>query len=262
MSTVFGEDPARSRELSVLYRDEHYVIVDKPSGLLVHRTELDRERDVALQRVRDQIGRRVYPVHRLDRPTSGLLAFALSPEAAEALAEHFRGRGVEKRYLAVVRGWTPSDGVIDRPLKDRARGISQEALTRYRRLDNVELAIPVSRYPAARYSLVEARPVTGRHHQIRRHFAGISHPLVGDTTHGQGPHNRLFRDHFDVHRLLLRAVSLAFMHPYSGRRISVCQPLDTVFARVCEELGWLRSLRRAFDDDIPAEGHGDEPQAR
>lgn len=243
-----GDDVAAARALPVLFRDEHYVLVDKPSGLLVHRTELDRERDVALQRVRDQIGRRVYPVHRLDRPTSGLLVFALSPEAAEALARSFRDRGVEKRYLAVVRGWTPSEGTIDRPLKDKARGVSQEAMTRYRRLDNVELPIPVSRYPAARYSLVEARPATGRHHQIRRHFAGISHPLVGDTTHGQGPHNRLFREHFDVHRLLLRAASIAFAHPYSGRTVDVREPLDAVFSRLCEELGWLGSVRRAFDD--------------
>ncbi|MBA1148608.1 pseudouridylate synthase [Ectothiorhodospiraceae bacterium WFHF3C12] len=237
--------------LPVVYRDEQYVVVDKPSGMLVHRTALDPERDVALQRVRDQLGRRVYPVHRLDRPTSGLLAFALDPAAAEALAEAFRQRGVEKRYLAVVRGWTPQDGEIDRPLRDKERGVEQPALTRYRRLATVELPIPVSRYPAARYSLLEIRPATGRHHQIRRHLSGISHPLIGDTTHGKGAHNRLFRQHFDVHRLLLRAAGFAFIHPYNGRRIELCRPWDETFRALCVAMGWAESVQGAFPESPP-----------
>lgn len=240
-------DPASADwHLPVCYQDEHYIVVDKPSGMLVHRTALDPERDVALQRVRDQVGHRVYPVHRLDRPTSGLLVFAMSPEAAEALAEAFRGRGVEKRYLAVVRGWAPEAGEIDRPLRDKDTGREQPALTRYRRLATLELPIPVDPYPAARYSLVEVMPATGRRHQIRRHLAGISHPLIGDTSHGKGPHNRLFREHFNVHRLLLRAAGLAFIHPYSRRPVSICRPWDEAFMDLCERFGWVPAVRSAM----------------
>lgn len=238
--------------LPVIFRDEHFIVVDKPSGLLVHRTALDPERDVALQRVRDQIGRRVYPVHRLDRPTSGLLAFALDPASAEALAGAFRGRDVEKRYLAVVRGWTPETGEVDRPLRDRDTGREQPAVTRYRRLATVELPIPVDPYPAARYSLVEVRPATGRRHQICRHLSGISHPLIGDTTHGKGPHNRLFRQHYGVHRLLLRAAALAFTHPYSGRQVALCRPWDETFEPLCAAFGWVAAVRVAMPE-TPAE---------
>jgi tRNA pseudouridine65 synthase len=246
----------QARSLPVLYRDEHYVVVDKPSGMLVHRTALDPERDVALQRVRDQLGQRVYPVHRLDRPTSGLLVFALSPAAAEALGEAIRARRFEKRYLAVVRGWTPESGEIDRPLREKERNEYQSALTRFRRLATVELPIPVSRYPAARYSLVEVVPTTGRRHQIRRHMAGIAHPLVGDTTHGQGPHNRLFREHFGVHRLLLRATAIAFTHPYSGQRITTSQALDGTFGWLCGRFGWLGAIDAVF----PGQGSAGEPE--
>lgn len=238
-------------QLPLVYRDQYYVVVDKPGGLLVHRTDLDRDQDVALQRVRDQLGRRVYPVHRLDKPTSGLLIFALDPQAAEALAEGFRGRSVNKRYLAVVRGWTPEAGEIDRPLRDKASGEFQTALTRYRRLATVELPIPVSRYPAARYSLVEVVPATGRHHQIRRHMAGISHPLIGDTTHGQGPHNRLFRAHFGVHRLLLRAAALTFRHPYTGEWVELCRPWDDAFRELCQALGWVLPVQAAMEETTP-----------
>lgn len=240
-----------ARRLPVYFRDDAFVVVDKPSGMLVHRTALDPEQDVALQRVRDQVGRRVYPVHRLDRPTSGLLVFALSPEAAEALAAAFRGRDVEKRYLAVVRGWAPEAGEIDRPLRDKDTGREQPALTRYRRLATVELPIPVDRYPVARYSLVEVRPATGRRHQIRRHLSGISHPLIGDTSHGKGPHNRLFRQHFGIHRLLLRAAGLDFTHPYTGQWVSIRQPWDESFRRLCEAFGWVAAVESAMPEMTP-----------
>lgn len=210
--------------LPVIHRDEHVIAVNKPPGLLVHRTHLDPERDVALQRVRDQLGQRVYPVHRLDRATSGVLVFGLDPEAAAGLAALFRDQRMGKLYLAVVRGWPPRSGVIDRPLARRRDGEKRPARTRFRTLATVQLPIPVARWPTARYALLAVAPLSGRRHQIRRHLAGISHPVVGDTTHGDGRHNRLVRAHAGCHRLLLHAWRLAWVTPQGGRRRIVAPP--------------------------------------
>jgi len=222
--------------LPVLYRDARFIAVNKPSGLLVHRTELDAERDVALQRVRDQIGQRVYPVHRLDRATSGALVFGLDPSAAAALATAFRGQRVGKLYLAVVRGWPPPSGVIDRPIARRRGGEKRPARTRFRTLATVQLPIPVSKWPTARYALVVTCPLSGRRHQIRRHLAAISHPVAGDTTHGDGRHNRLLRNHFDSHRLLLHAWRISWPQENAGR-VRVSAPLPPEASRVLGAMG-------------------------
>ncbi len=225
--------------LKILYQDDHYVAVYKPAGLLVHRTGLARESDAALQRLRDQLGRVVYPVHRLDRATAGVLVFALSREAMSSLMARFEAGEVEKSYLAVVRGYTPESGCIERPLKlEKGVERTQPARTDYRRLATVELPIPVARYPAARYSLVEVFPRTGRYHQIRRHCNGESHPVVGDTTHGDSDHNRLFRQHFNCHRLLLLARSLVFEHPVTGEIVTIRAEPDAEWQALMARLGW------------------------
>ncbi|MCW8904143.1 pseudouridine synthase, partial [Sedimenticola sp.] len=163
-------------ELTILYRDEHYIAVDKPAGLLVHRTRISEDTRFVLQTLRDQIGRRVYPVHRLDRPTSGVLVFGLDSDAARRLVQLFEQRQVRKRYLAVVRGYTAESDVIDYPLREEGHKAPQAAVTGYRRLATVELPIAVGRYASARYSLLEVRPETGRMHQIRKHMKHIFHP--------------------------------------------------------------------------------------
>lgn len=228
--------------LKILYQDDHYIAVYKPAGLLVHRTGLARESDAALQRLRDQLGRVVYPVHRLDRATSGVLLFALAREAMTRLMAQFEAGEVSKSYIAVVRGFTPGQGCIERPLKTaKASERTQPARTDYRRLGTAELPIPVARYPAARYSLVEVFPRTGRYHQIRRHFNGISHPVVGDTTHGDSEHNRLFRRHFECHRLLLLARTLEFEHPYTGKPVAITAEPDAGWRELLQQLGWLQA---------------------
>lgn len=230
-----------------LYQDEHLVAVSKPAGLLVHRTNLDRHATTsALQLVRNRLERHVYPVHRLDRPTSGVLLFALSPETAQTIAAEFAARRVSKRYLAVVRGCVDEQGMIDHPLAedtDRMEGSRnsnpiREAVTEYRRLAAAELPFAVGRYPTSRYSLVEMRPVTGRRHQLRRHFKHFLHPIIGDTRYGEGRHNRFFRSELDCERLLLAAVELSLRHPSTGEPFTIDAPLDETFAAVVERLGW------------------------
>jgi len=233
--------------LTVVYRDDRLVAIDKPAGLLVHRSDLDRhETRFALQLLRDQIGRSVWPVHRLDKGTSGLLLFALDPDAAAALGGQFERGEVAKRYLAVVRGHPAEAGEIDHPLGRMAdeygyRGdndVPQTAVTRYRRLATVELPWRVDRYPSSRYALVELIPLTGRRHQLRRHMKHIAHPIVGDATHGKGRHNRLFQERFGCHRLLLAAVELSFRHPEDGRPMLLSAPPGPDFADCIRQLGW------------------------
>ena len=216
--------------LNILYQDQYLVAVDKPSGMLVHRSFLDKHETVfVMQTLRDQIGQHVFPVHRLDRPTSGVLLFALSADIARLLGEQQEKKQWRKHYLAVVRGFLAQGGELDYPLKEQLDKIAdkfsrddkaaQHAITRYQPLQQVELPIPVSKYPAARYSLVALQPITGRKHQLRRHLAHIRHPIVGDTSHGDGKHNALFKDNFNCRRLLLVAKQLQLAHPVTGETL-------------------------------------------
>ncbi|MCW8889534.1 MAG: pseudouridine synthase [Sedimenticola sp.] len=225
-------------ELTIIYQDEHYIAVDKPAGMLVHRTRISEDTRFVLQQLRDQIGQRVYPVHRLDRPTSGVLVFGLDSDAARRLVGLFEQRLVTKRYLAVVRGYTDEAARIDYPLQEEAGRPHQDAVTEYRRLATVELPYGVGRYATARYSLLEVRPETGRMHQIRKHMKHIFHPIVGDTTHGDGKHNQLFRDELGVYRLLLMATDLAFDHPYTGKPLTLRALPDGEMCQLFERLGW------------------------
>jgi tRNA pseudouridine65 synthase len=240
-------------ECVLIYRDEHIVAVDKPTGLLVHRSPIDRhETRFALQMVRNQVGQHVYPVHRLDKPTSGVLLFGLSSDIAREISEQFAAGTVHKQYLAVVRGYCPQEDVIDYPLKEQLDKIAdkhsrrdkpaQEAVTHLRRLATVEIPIAVDRYPQTRYSLVELRPETGRRHQLRRHMKHIGHPIIGDAKHGKGVHNRFFREHYDCPRLLLISAGLEFTHPVSGEKIVLQAQLDAPFRRVITAFGWQQAL--------------------
>jgi tRNA pseudouridine65 synthase len=243
--------PALSRDASaerlpILHRDEYVVIVDKPSGLLVHRSIIDRyERRFAVQMLRNQLGRRVYPAHRLDKGTSGALAFALDRESAAMLAAQFASSEVRKKYLAIVRGWPEPGGLIDHPLEpvlDDVLGVppgeAREARTTFRTVATAELPHRVDRYPTSRYALVELEPLTGRRHQLRRHLAHASHPIVGDSTYGKGKHNRLFRDVYSSQRLLLACTQLSFRHPRTGESCTVDAPLAPEFAALLRQLGW------------------------
>lgn len=254
--------------VAVLHRSPRFIAVDKPAGLAVHRAR--GVHDALLQRVRDHIGGWIYPVHRLDRATAGVVLFGLDPEAARALSELFASGRVSKHYQAVVRGYTPDHEIIDAPLADEEprgevarevqagrsreqedlervraedRDVSEHdprrpAITEFRTLERVELPFAVGRYATARYSFIEALPRTGRTHQIRRHLAHIRHPILGDVRHGDGHHNRALREHFGARRLFLFARALAFDDPWTGTRVTIHAPLDDEAARVLHAMGF------------------------
>jgi tRNA pseudouridine65 synthase len=228
------------RDITVLYADEALVAVDKPPGLLIHRSGLaDGEHDVLVDRVRRATGRMLFPIHRLDRATSGVVLFAADRALAGVLGAEFMARRVDKRYLAVCRGWPEAEGLIDHPLDAPGMPEKKPARTAWSRLATVELPIPVGRYPSVRLALVEARPETGRYRQIRRHFKHSSHHLIGDTSHGDGRHNRFARMHLGAHRLLLHAWGIRLSHPATGEPIAIAAPPDNEFRRVLERIGWL-----------------------
>ena len=238
-----------TEHLEVLYFDEHLVAINKPSGLLVHRSPIDRhETRFALQLLRDQIGQRVYPVHRLDKPTSGVLLFGLSPAIARDLSNQFANRTVKKEYLAVLRGYCPERGSIEHPLvekldkmADRDRDTerpAQQAQTDFTRLATVEIPFEIDRYPQSRYSLVKLNPLTGRRHQLRRHMKHIGHPIIGDAKHGKGLHNRFFKAHYNCGRLLLACTMLTVAHPVSEQELVLRAGIGEEFSRLLDDFSW------------------------
>jgi len=230
--------------LPLLYLDEHLVAVDKPAGLAVHRSRLvGADEAYLMDRLRAQVDGPLHAVHRLDRATSGVLLVARDAAVAADLGRQLMARSVDKRYLAVVRGWPAEQGEIDYPLSGASlRGEAKPALTRWRRLATVEVPLALGRYPQQRYALLDVAPETGRYRQIRRHFHHVSHHLLGDTSHGRGDHNRLIRQHYGVHRLLLHAWRLALVHPRTQQPLQLQAPLDAAWERLLAAFGWQAAL--------------------
>ncbi|WP_237065402.1 pseudouridine synthase [Microbulbifer guangxiensis] len=234
----------------VIYRDDHLIGAYKPEGWLVHRSSIDRhETQFLLQYLRDETGSYLYPIHRLDKPTSGVILFARSSEVAAKAQALLESDVSVKKYIAVCRGYCPEEGVIDHPLppvndfkhqrrRPRADQPRQEAITLFRRLDTIELPFEVDRYPSSRYSLVEIQLKTGRRHQIRRHFKHISHPLIGCPKYGKSIHNRFFAEHFGCSRLLLHAIELRLPHPVTGAPLALREPPRGDFRALLEAFGW------------------------
>jgi len=217
--------------LTILWQDEDMVAVHKPAGWLVHRTGLDaHETRFVMQTLRDQLGRHVLPVHRLDKGTSGVLLMALHTDAARALCAVFERHQIAKYYVAMVRGWPLAQQTVDHALRpDDAPPIAptQAARTTFRRLATLQIEVPVDHYPSTRVALVEAQPFTGRRHQIRRHLKHIAHPIIGDATHGKGVHNRWWARELGQQRLWLNALSLQLVQPFSGQRLTLVSPLPS-----------------------------------
>jgi tRNA pseudouridine65 synthase len=227
--------PTLAADLRVLYRDDALLIVDKPSGLVVHRGWAT-DRVTALDLARKLAGQWVYPAHRLDRGTSGVLVFGLTPAAAQQLERAFAEERVEKRYLALVRGMAPETITIDHPLAKEPGKPKLPSSTRVTRLDHFEVHNEETGVTRS-YSWLEARPCTGRPHQIRRHLKHIAHPIIGDVRYGKAEHNRLFRRRFGLERMVLHAEQLSLPHPSEPRRVRVNASLPD------ELVGLLAALR-------------------
>ena len=222
---------------NVLFDDEYIIAIDKPTGILVHRTPLSEDRVFLLQSLRNQLGYPLYTIHRLDRATSGVILFAKTPEVAALMNEQFKQQRVSKYYYAIVRGWIDEEGVIDYALKDEETGITspQEALTRYTCQDRSEINEAIGlRYTTARFSLARITPLTGRRHQIRKHFSHLRHPIIGDRRHGDVKHNNYFHTHFGLNRMFLHAASLRFNHAISGEEIHITADIDKEFQKALE----------------------------
>jgi tRNA pseudouridine65 synthase len=241
--------------LEILYQDEHLVAVNKPAGMLVHRSWLDRHETVfVMQTLRDQIGQHVFTVHRLDKPTSGVLLLALSSDVARLLSQQLENHQVNKVYHAVVRGYMPEDGTVDYSLTEELDKIAdkfanpdkapQPAVTHYRVLAKVEMPVPVGPYDTARYSLVELTPETGRKHQLRRHMSHLHHPILGDSAHGDLKQNRGMIKHFSCPGLMLHASHMQLSHPVTGETIELTARWDPRWQHVVEQFGW--------QDTVPA----------
>ncbi|AOP42206.2 tRNA pseudouridine(65) synthase TruC [Edwardsiella piscicida] len=252
--------------MEIIYQDEHLVAINKPAGWLVHRSWLDRkEKVVVMQTVRDMLGRHVYTVHRLDRPTSGVLLLGLSSEVARALAQQFEQHQIHKVYHAVVRGYLQGEALLDYPLTpeldkiaDRFRSpdrAPRPAQTHYRGLATAEVPLAIGRYPTSRFSLVELMPQTGRKHQLRRHMAHLRHPIIGDTAHGDLRQNRGVAAHFGTPGLMLHASELRLTHPVSGEALCLRAGLDLRWQALMDGLGWQAYLpeldRVEFMPDCP-----------
>lgn len=223
--------------MQLLFRDARLAVFDKPSGLLVHRGGWADDLDVAMARARDALGAYVHPIHRLDRGTSGALVFALDAATARELSEAFEQGLVEKTYVALVRGLAPEEAYVDHPIPRREDGPRVEARTRVRRLEAI-----------AGFSLVEARPETGRLHQVRRHLKHLSHPVIGDANYGKGALNRDVRARFGLARLALHALAIRLPDAFGAQTVVAPLPSDLRAPLLAMGFG-LRALDAAIADE-------------
>jgi tRNA pseudouridine65 synthase len=249
--------------LEIIYQDEHIVAVNKPAGWLVHRSWLDSNETVfVMQTVRDQIGQHVYTVHRLDRPTSGVLLMALSSNVARTLSLQFEQHQIQKTYHAVVRGYVLEGGTVDYAMTAELDKIAdkfakpdkapQPSVSHYEALAQVEAPLAIGRYETSRYSLVALKPETGRKHQLRRHMAHIRHPIIGDSTHGDLRQNRGVAQYFDCSRLMLHASYLQLNHPVTGEALRLTACWDESWQRLMSHFGWLGIVPHLERVEFPA----------
>ncbi|MDN3585711.1 pseudouridine synthase [Pedobacter aquatilis] len=220
--------------LEIIYQDENLIAINKPHGLLVHQSSIARDAtEFALQMLRDQVGKHVSPVHRLDRKTSGILLFAFDKESEIAMHQQFMNTETKKKYLAILRGFAPDKMDIDYPLA-KENGTMQDAFTSFITLQKAEIDVPFGKHATSRYSLVEATPKTGRMHQLRRHFSHILHPIIGDRTHGCNKQNKFFLEQWNMTTMLLHASELSFTHPITNEQIHLKADLQQEFKRVMD----------------------------
>lgn len=230
----------------IIYEDESLVAMNKPCHILVHPTKISEDTVSVLPLLEQQLDMRLFPIHRLDRPTSGVLLFAKSSAAAAHLSEQFRKQDVEKVYLAIVRGYVEEQAVVDYAIgdPDDKSKPKRDAVTHYSRLAQSEVPYAINKYPQSRFSFVKAMPKTGRRHQIRRHFAHLRHPIMGDKRHGDIKYNKFFLKKWGWNRLFLHAYSLSFLHPNNHQLIHLEASLNQDFVAALERLLLNKGLEK------------------
>jgi tRNA pseudouridine65 synthase len=225
--------------IEIIYKDEYIVAVNKPAGLLVHRTNFaEEEKDFLLQKVRNQIRQRVYPVHRLDRQTSGIILFALTPEVAAILSESFKTDQIQKQYYCIGRGHMKESIDLDYAIKNERNNKRIEARTLFTPIQHIELPIPTGPYDTSRYTLIEAVPKTGRWHQIRQHLGHLRHYIIGDKRHGDHRHNKTWVNELDCPFMMLHAKKIVFPHPESKESMTLTAEFPEHWKSIFERFGW------------------------
>ena len=232
----------------IIYQDDYLVAIHKPAGLLVHPSPIDKhETQFATQILEALLNMPVFPIHRLDKATSGILLFALDSKTANQVSQQMQNQLIQKRYVSIVRGWIAEIGETHLPLKQHFDKMvkqsqtdkpDQSASTYWKRLDTSTLEIPLNKFSSQRYSLIELSPTTGRKHQLRRHLNALSYPIIGDVSHGDRNHNHLFNEQLGQHRLYLAATELHLTHPFTNKPLSITAPLESSFVKACEFLNF------------------------
>jgi len=226
------------QHLEILYQDSGLVAINKPHGLLVHKSAIAADTSLfAVQLLRDQLGMKVYPVHRLDRKTSGVLLFSLNENLNTLMQQQFMNGVVGKRYHAIVRGFSPDEMDIDYPLK-RDDGVMQDAFTSFKTVQKTEMPFATGKHETSRYSFVELIPTTGRMHQLRKHMAHVFHPIIGDRPHGCNKQNKFFKENLNMNTMLLHATELSFLHPLSNTPVVIKADFQPEFKRMISTLGF------------------------
>lgn len=227
--------------LTICYEDTSILAVNKPNNILVHHSSMANNKTDELSLVQllyNQINQHCFPIHRLDRKTSGIVLFAKKKEDVAKWQHLFITNNIQKEYYGIVRGYAPLKGVIDSPVKGRDAKIHKSALTNYKRLATKELDIPVEPFDTSRYSLLALYPKTGRMHQLRVHLNKISYPLIGDPKYGDRFHNRMFANQLQYSNLFLHAKSLQFIHPDTKQLICVIADFPSDWLQICEKFNW------------------------
>ncbi|MEO0896352.1 MAG: pseudouridine synthase [Bacteroidota bacterium] len=237
------------KELEILYLDDHIVAVNKPAGMIVHRNEYTQEEfENLLNLLSRQLKKYLFPVHRLDRATAGVMIFALTKEASNKLMQMFAEKQVYKEYLTIVRGLAEESGIITRELRKKPSRKFQKAETHFWCLTQKELPIPLNDFPQVRYSLLKVHPVTGRRHQIRRHLSYEHHPILGDKKHGHSTHNNLWKEELKLEGLMLQSHHLKFDHPMENKEINLRVDPAPHIQKALEYMGWEEAIKKSQDE--------------
>mgnify|MGYP001231894836 CR=1 FL=1 len=232
-------------QIEIIHQDDYCLLVNKPNNVLVHHAFHSRNKineESLLQLLDNQLKRKFYPVHRLDRKTSGIILLSTKKEYVAKFQVLFTTNQIKKLYYGVVRGFTPDQMIIDSPVKGRDATVYKKAETHLKLLEQITIDIPVKPYKTSRYSLVQLSPKTGRMHQLRIHMNKISNPLINDAKYGDKNHDLMYERQFGWKNLFLHAGSLEFIHPFTEKKIFEKANFSQDWIQLFQKFSWKDSL--------------------